>query len=360
MLDRRLVTEKQKKGMSALIIVSVIAIVLLISGIIMTLRMVGRSKLQTTVTETVEPVENASEGLTQKKQIVYNGKTYEFNDDVTTILVMGIDIEKTDSVSTKSWTAAEGSQIAGGQADAIFLLVLNPHTNNVSVLAINRNSMADIEVYDEDGNYIGTQLHQICLQHGYGDGGVESCERQAVAVSRFLDDVPINAYAAITMDAIPELNDAVGGIEVTVLDDLIYPEFDLYLHKGDDVVLHGDRAYWYVRLRNEEVFNSQALRLERQKQYMTTFAAVAKKQATSDIRVAINLFQIASKYMTTDIDISQFTYLAGEALSYDFNVENLYSFEGEVIQYGEFEEFYPDEDNKQQILIDLFYEPVEE
>lgn len=54
-------------------------------------------------------------------------------------------------------------------------------------------------------------------------------------------NISIDAYAAISMDAILELNDAVGGIEVEVLDDIIYPEYDMNLHQGDVVTLSGER-----------------------------------------------------------------------------------------------------------------------
>ena len=242
----------------------------------------------------------------------------------------------------------------------MFLLLLNPHNKQADLIAINRNSMTDVDVFDADGNYTGVFTKQIALQHGYGDGGEESCKRQVQAVSRMFHNIPIDSYAALSMDAIPELNDAVGGITVDVLDDIIYPEYDMDLHQGDAVTLYGEKAYWYIRLRNEDEFNSNELRLKRQKQYMTAFAAAAKQKASSDIRVAVQLFQLAQKYMVTNIDLSSFTYLATEALGYQFNIENIYSLEGETLQGNQFEEFYVDDDALQDLIIRLFYELVEE
>ena len=60
--------------------------------------------------------------------------------------------------------------LKGGQADAVFLAVLDPDEKKISVIGINRDTMTDISVYDENGLYIGTQTAQIALQHGYGDG----------------------------------------------------------------------------------------------------------------------------------------------------------------------------------------------
>lgn len=66
----------------------------------------------------------------------------------------------------------------------MFLAVMNPHDKSVSIIAVNRNAMALVDVYDEDGVYMGQYTKQITLQHGYGDGMELSCERSVAAVSR--------------------------------------------------------------------------------------------------------------------------------------------------------------------------------
>ena len=121
----------------------------------------------------------------------------------------------------------------------------------------------------------------------------------------------------------------------------------------------GEKAYWYVRLRNENIFNSNELRLNRQKQYLTEFLTKAKSEATSDIRVATSLYQTISEYMVTDIDISTFTYMATEYVNYNFNLDNIYTLEGETLQGKKFEEFYMDKDAAEAIVVDLFYEPAD-
>ncbi len=366
-LQREEIRERKKVSIGGLTILTLFVIVLVIAGIVSIMRSVGKSHLTTAVAGTGdelitigEPIpEDASQELQLKEgQILYENGIYELNKDLITILVMGIDKETVTEIGGQSWTEEEGSLYAGGQADALFLMLLDPHTKKISIVAINRNTMCLLDVFDEQGNYKGQSIQQIALQHGYGDGGAESCERQAKAVSRLFHGIPIHSYAAISMDAIPELNDAVGGITVEVLDDIVYPEFDMNLHQGETVTLYGEKAYWYVRLRNENVFNSNALRLQRQKQYLTTFAATAKNMATKDIRVAVDLYNTVQKYMVTDIDINSFTYLATESVNYDFNIDNMYALEGETLQGNKFEEFYPDEEALERLIIDLFYEPV--
>lgn len=360
MLEKEEIVEKKKFGLGALTAVTILGIILVIAGIVAVMRMIGKTRLGEVVTDTpVENIGEEDEELTDN-QISYKGKIYELNEDMITVLIMGIDKETVTEIGGQSWTAEEESEYAGGQADALFLMMINPHVQNVSIIAINRNSMVDVDVFDEEGNYQGIFTKQVALQHGYGDGKEESCERQVKTVSRMFHGIPINAYAAVSMDAIPELNDTLGGITVEVLDDIIYPEYDMDLHQGDVVTLHGEKAYWYVRLRNENVFNSNELRLQRQKQYLTTFAAEAKNRASADIRVAIELYQAVQKYMVTNIDLNSFTYLATEAINYNFDIKNLYSLEGEVVQGNQFEEFYVDDDALQELIVKIFYEPVEE
>lgn len=359
MLDRETVVEKKRFGIVTVTMIIIVTMILTAVASVVVMRMTGKASLAATVasTEITELGEKADELETNK--ILYKGGDYVLNEDLITVLVMGIDKETVVEIGGQSWEEEEGSQYAGGQADALFLLIINPHDKNVYVISINRNSMAEVDVFDEEGNYQGIFTEQIALQHGYGDGQEESCLRQVKAVSRMFHGIPIHAYAAISMDAIPELNDMVGGITVEVLDDIIYPEYDMDLHQGETVTLFGEKAYWYVRLRDENMFNSNELRLQRQKQYMTTFAAAAKNQSMSDIRVAVNLYQTVHKYMVTDIDLNEFTYMATEYMDYDFDRENMYSLQGETIQGSDFEEFYVDEDSLQDLIIELFYEPAE-
>lgn len=367
MLDEEIIVEKKKLGFGRVTVFTIIAGICTILIVIGILRITGRNSINkpmavTATSATADAVANMGEpnaAAVADNVITYGGKEYALNEDLITILIMGIDAETQKEVGGQSWEEEEGSAQAGGQADALFLVMMNPHDKNVSILAIDRNAMADVDVFDKEGNYQGVQIKQIALQHGYGDGKEQSCERQVKAVSRMLGDIPINAYIAISMDAVPELNDAVGGITVDVLEDIVYPEYDMDLHQGETVKLEGDKAYWYVRLRQEDEFGSNEMRLQRQKQYMTTFAAAVKNEVASDIRVAADLYQVLQKYMVSNIELSQFVYLATEYKNYDFDVSNLFSLPGETVMGNNYEEFYIDEDAARDLIVKLFYEPLE-
>ncbi len=365
MIEDKIITEKKKISITARFIITLITIVIVIAGIYIVLRTVGKndlyelsSGLEGTVSDLGDQTADNNQVTLPEGHVLYNGKEYAMNKDLVCILVMGIDTETVTEIGGQSWDIDETSENNGGQADALFLVLLNPHTEKISLLSINRNTMADVDVWDTAGNYKGVLTQQIALQHGYGTDQTLCAEHQVKAVSRLLHGIPIHAYAAISMDAIPELNDSVGGVEVEVLDDIIYPEYDMDLHRGDTVTLMGEKAYWYVRLRDEDLFDSNSMRLERQKQYLTSFASKAKDAAAGDIAVAIDLFNIMQKYMVTDLNVSSFTYLATETKDYEFSAANMYSVNGETVQGTEFEEFYIDDEELQSTIIRLFYEPV--
>ncbi len=365
MIEERVITEKKKYSVGAVTVFTLAVVAFIIVGTYYLLKTMGEKELHTPVagleSSGMEMTELSGEGSSAELpegHILYEGREYKLNSDLICILVMGLDVELYNEIGGQSWEENPDSYNRGGQADSLFLALLNPHTEEISLVGINRNSMADVDVWDENGTYRGTYIQQIALQHGYGNDPVECAEHQVKAVSRMLHGIPIHAYAVISMDAIPELNDVVGGVTVEVLDDIVYPEYDMDLHQGDTITLMGDKAYWYVRLRNEDQFDSNSLRLERQKQYISAFLAKARDGVSSDIGTAVELFNTMQKYMTTDLNVSSYTYLVSETKGYDFSADRIYSIEGETFQGERFEEFYVDDEALRKLIVELFYEPV--
>ena len=283
--------------------------------------------------------------------IRYKGEVYEYNEDILTFLMMGID-KKTEKVAP----AKDG--ISGGQADGLFLLILNPHTHKMQLLAINRNTMTEIDVYNEAGEFVGSGLGQICLQHGYGDGMEVSCRRTVKAVSNLFYSLPIHGYASINMGVIPLLNDAIGGVTVPRMthenDEIVY---------GDLQTLYGNDALRYVTNRGNE-YEAARFRLEKQKEYLKSFVSKLREQVIAHPATAVELYNIATPYMVTDITLSEVTYLAGQAGDYSFDFSGIYSMKGTTISEEEaktgHEEFIYDEEQLYDLMIQLFYEKVDE
>ncbi len=298
----------------------------------------------------LQPTEEESAGW-KEGWVKYNGQVYAYNEDILTFLIMGID--KTKDVKE----VAEG--INGGQADALFLVVLNPHDDSLSVIGINRNTMTDVSVYDNNGSFVNTVKAQIAVQHGFGNGVEESCEYEVNAVQHLFYEMPIHGYAAINMSAIGPLTDMVGGVDVVALED-IKSGNSTVIKEGEEVHLEGDLAFAYIHNRDTKEFGSADHRLERQKQFITTYLQKVKQKTKEDIGFPISVYQSIAPQTVTSLTVDEMTYLVSIAKDYSFDANYLYTLKGETKQGDVFEEFYVDETDLFELILKVFYEPVEQ
>ncbi|WP_026510611.1 LCP family protein [Butyrivibrio sp. LC3010] len=334
----------------------VVSVVLIGLGIFEVTRVIGKSGLKeknavsapvTTSTEVLTKEENAIQW--QDDWVKHNGEIYDYNDDILTFLIMGID--KRDEEVTPVY-----GEINGGQADALFLVVFNPHNETTKVIAINRNTMADVEMYDEYGNFINTIKAQIAVQHGFGDGVEGSCELQKRAVSNLFYQLPIHGYAAINMSAIETINDEVGGVDL--VPDKDFESGDYTFKAGEETHLDGEAAFAFLRDRDDTQIGSADKRLDRQKEYLTSFISKVIEETKEHPTIAVDIYQAISKQMVTDVSADQLSYIASTVSGYKFDDNSLILLKGETRLGERFEEFYPDEDYMYNMFLDVFYEKV--
>lgn len=295
----------------------------------------------------------------QAGELRYQGKTYAYKSDIMTFLIMGID--------RAGEMGASEDFYQGGHADALFLAVLDPGEKELSVIGINRDTMAEISIYDRNGLYAGTETAQIALSHAYGNGMEESCENTVNAVSRLFYGLPVHGYCALNMEVAALLNDAVGGVEVVIPESAADADIEIdgtryqtEWKAGQRVLLMGNDAYTFIRYRDTGQAESAGARLERQKAYLQAFIGQAVRAVRQDIMLPLTLYQTITPYMVTDITAQEALHIAGEAVSYSFHEGNLYSLEGEVRMGEIFEEFYPDETALYELVLQVFYEEAPE
>ncbi len=168
--------------------------------------------------------------------------------------------------------------------------------------------------------------------------------------------LPIHGYSAINRKAIPKINDAVGGVDVVVLENL---EFNgIKLVEGEQVHLDGEQAYVYTKYRDHTVFGTADGRLARQKQYLGEFIRVALEGIKKDKSMATDLYQEISKQMITNVTADEVAYLAPLMSGYRFTNDNFHMIKGETVMGEQFEEYIVDEDALYDMVIRLFYEEV--
>ena len=204
-----------------------------------------------------EPKGDLDTRFTPEPVVNYQGDSYQARKNLTTILLMGTD-HYTDE-------ATEDSFRNGGQADFLVLLVIDEQEKRITPIQIDRDTLAEVTILGVLGNEAGTRLTQICLAHGFGDGGKQSCSLQRDAVSRLLYGVNIPYYIAMSMDGISTLNDAVGGVTVTIADD--FTKLDPQMKIGATITLNGTQAEYFVRNRMDIGVGTNQERGKRQTQY---------------------------------------------------------------------------------------------
>ena len=278
------------------------------------------------------------------------------------VIVVGV---KTKAENTGSHIAddTENSyeQQVVGQSDALFLLVVNNKTQQLQVISINRNTMTDIELCDEDGIDMGPLKTQICLQHAFGDGKRLSCSKTVDAVSGLFQNIPISGYLAMNMGGIPQMNDAVGGVEVTVQQDISFPKAGVDLKKGKKVTLDGTQAYYYLHGRDTEEYDSATKRLQREEQYIVAYMNKLKKISAENPDQVTEIYDSISDYLVTSVD---FTSMIDQLMTYDFTEDQMYTVpgktvEGKPIDGKRYEEYHVDEDAMEELIMKVFYTPVQ-
>lgn len=301
----------------------------------------GNTREDLAWTEQMGNVEKWQEG-----DVSYNGKTYRYNSSTKTYLFLGTDNQGTMAESIGGFS--------GGQSDAMFLLVTNAKEKTMSVISINRNTMTEVAMYDLLDNCVDQQIMQICLQYAYGDGGRTSCLRAADAVSHLFYNIPINGYLSMNMDAVPLLNDAVGGVTVEVMDDLENKSMGVSLKKGETVTLNGKEAYVYIRSRDTKEFDSASRRLERQNQYLFQLFRSIKGLGLEESMIS-KVSNLLEDYLVSSIDFAK---LAEDASEYAFDESRMYDVPGETVMGETYEEYYIDEDAFYEMILEIFYEEV--
>ena len=317
-----------------------------LTGSFFFLRARGEKSLKTEVPETVEQVTpQEREGLF----ITYNGKEYRYNDDIINFLCLGID--KDIPIEEKRETGSEGL------ADAVLLVSIDVNAGQISLLAIPRETIVPVRVQDTGGNFVKNENKQITLQYAYGQTAEDSCELMVDAVSNLLFKVPIQRYCSINFQAVPTLNDAIGGVDVEVLEDVWGDHCTLYA--GTTEHLDGYEALDYIQWRYEWAPETSMGRLERQKQYMMNYFNQAKTVVKDDPTLPVRVFRELDGNMCTNITVDDLTYLVPELLDISLDTDNIAMIPGEVTEAGEYEEYHVYEDELKDLVISRFYEEVE-
>lgn len=284
-----------------------------------------------------EVIENAGSSDNAVKPVtsITRGETeYPLKKRTDTVLILG-----TDRTENKPTNSEIESYYNFDLADFIVLLVFDHDAKTVAPFQVNRDTVCSVPWLAVNGIVGGHRTEQICFAHTYGSGKNDSCENTRNAVSGLLYNVPVDNYMAFTMDAVPIINDLVGGVTVTLEDDI--PALGEDYVKGAKIRLNGKDALRFVRTRDTMYLDSNLTRQQHQRIYLTAFTAAAREAVKSNEDLAVDTFRAIDKFMCTDLTVNDISEIVDWLCEYE--VLPVISPDGEVTQGEKFAEFIVDE-----------------
>ena len=277
---RRSKAKKKKKTPMWLPLAVTLAVVAVISGVV-----IYAASMVNKVEENIKPEENAA-SLVEEIQTLE-----EYKGDVVNILVCGIDYEEGRAYSS------DGTN--DGMTDMILYCQFDIKGGALRMLQIPRNSLVATKgrkVNLSNGKTYAVSNYQINSVALSNDGNI-------AALAEVIYDqykLPIDYYVTIDMQALVEMVDNFGGIEVYIPHDMSFAGSAL---KQGYRNLDGASAEFFVRCRHGEGYsNSDIDRLNMQRYF---YAGLFKRVRSMGVTDVINqLPLIFNNYIHTDMDLT--------------------------------------------------------
>ncbi len=353
--------------------------VLFYAGVLLGVRTIGNRLEQRDASETVGSLDGrfpSAAALTMQ----YDGRIWTYRtQDLTNLLLIGVDWDEgtggpetedweTENPETETWETEdqetedpeteESSEAAdadryAGQADCLLLISIDRRQQRVVTLQLDRDTMTDIRIYGPFGDYTGVQEEQICLSHAYGLDEEENCDNTVWAVRHFLGEIPIDGYLSLDMSSIARINDALGGVTVTLEDD--FSSFDPEMTAGTTLTLQGSQAEYYVRGRMGVGDGTNSSRMERQRTFIRAAEELLVQRVNEDMNYVGTLFDALDGHMTTNLDRSDLMEKVYECRAYE-RPETATPEGTHCIGTDGFVEFHADAEALNALLADTFYQ----
>ena len=266
----------------------------------------------------------------------FGGDVYGFDHRMESFLLVGTDASGNEQ--------GEGEDYRGTMADFLLLMVLDYTDDTYGYLQIDRNTITNVNVLNTNGELLDYNDQQICTAHWYGGNPEESAENTVLAVSELLGYLEnISGYYVLNMSDIGVLNSAVGGVEVTIDEDM--SNVDPAMTEGATLTLTDEQAERFVRARMNVGQGDNVSRMARQRVYMDSFFRNVKEKTQKNANFYNELWTALRHAGTTTMNGNAFSRIANMFLKGES--KGILTLDGEVrtgiiLEDGlEHEEFYP-------------------
>lgn len=296
--------------------------------------------------ETEAPVIEIDPGAGDEPAVTieYDGRVWEHKEyKYTTILFIGVDQPQLASASLR----------AGGQADFLLLLAIDRVNHQVHTLQIDRDAVVPVQVYGAFGNPAGVREMQICLAYAFGATPEKACQNTVRAVETLLGGITIDHYVALDMEGMALLNDALGGVTVTLTED--FSMYDPVMIKGATITLRGEQAQYFLRGRQSVGDGSNTGRMNRQAVFMEAAAMLASSRMATDPGYLVTVVNALDGHIVSSCDMA---WLVNQAYAVRlYPRTETFKLKGEHLEGADgFVELHPDTDALMKYITGTFCE----
>ena len=335
----------REKSKAIRAIIEIAVVVLVIFAVYFIVRQIDHNSSKNEVAS-----ETGTEQEFEQKDVTIkiNKKKYTLDHPVKTYLFLGTDKSGNEE--------ATDDEYQGSMADALMLVVIDEQEKSYGILQLNRDTITEVPMLLADGTANASAKMQLCTAHWYGKDKTASCENTVNTVSKMLGGVPIDGYYALQMEAMSLLNHEVGGVTVTLEDDMT--SLDPEMKKGTTLTLTDHQAELLIQTRYAMDDDRNTERMRRQQIFMKAFMNKMKEKNAEDVNATIELYDRLRPYATENINMNELTTILQNMQGYSDKGIIIIDGEsriGEKLHDGEKHwEFYMDKDSLESAMKELY------
>jgi LCP family protein required for cell wall assembly len=209
------------------------------------------------------------------------------------ILVLGSDTRTGKNGQYGSTADSSGY----GQSDVMMLLDISADNNNVNVISFPRDLLVDVPACtDHTTNQQHDARHSVMINSAMADAGI-GC---AVDTVNKLTGLEVDHFMMADFNAVKELSNTVGGVDVCVNTAVSDPDSGLRLPKGTSKV-QGDQALAFLRTRHAFADGGDLGRIKAQQSFLASLTRKLKAEGTlGDPQKVLTIADTMTKNLTVD------------------------------------------------------------
>ncbi|MET1086784.1 MAG: LCP family protein [Arthrobacter sp.] len=184
-----------------------------------------------------------------------------------------------------------------GKSDVMMLMDISEDNKRVSVISFPRDLLVDIpKCKDEKTNQTYPARSGVMINEAMGEAGI-GC---AVDTVNQLTGLKVDHFMMADFNAVKELSNAVGGVDVCISDAVYDPDSRLRLPKGTSAV-QGEMALAFLRTRHAFADGGDLGRIKAQQGFLSSLTRKIKDEGTlSDPGKMLKIADVVTRNLTVD------------------------------------------------------------